>query len=101
MSEIAVQLENCSRLFGKVRAADRVSLTIRQNEFFTILGASGSGKTTTLRMIDGFEEPDEGRVLIAGQLHPVAPAVLIPFRRNETAHFGAIADREALLVSGA
>ena len=67
MSEIAVQLENCSRLFGKVRAADRVSLTIRQNEFFTILGASGSGKTTTLRMIAGFEEPDEGRVLIAGQ----------------------------------
>ena len=67
MSEIAVQLENCSRLFGSVRAADRVSLTIHRNEFFTVLGASGSGKTTTLRLIAGFEEPDEGRVIINGE----------------------------------
>lgn len=66
MSEIALQLENCSRFFGAVRAADRVSLTIHRNEFFTVLGASGSGKTTTLRLIAGFEEPDEGRVLIGG-----------------------------------
>jgi ABC-type Fe3+/spermidine/putrescine transport system ATPase subunit len=67
VSEIAVQVENCSRSFGAVRAADRVNLTIRQNEFFTMLGASGSGKTTTLRMIAGFEEPDAGRIIINGQ----------------------------------
>ena len=67
MSEIAVHVENCSRVFGNVRAADRVSLTINRGEFFTILGASGSGKTTTLRMIAGFEEPDEGRIVVNGQ----------------------------------
>ena len=66
MSEIAVNVENCSRHYGNVRAADRVNLQIRQGEFFTMLGASGSGKTTTLRMIAGFETPDEGRVFING-----------------------------------
>jgi spermidine/putrescine transport system ATP-binding protein len=67
VSEIAVQLENCSRIYGSVRAADSVNLTINKGEFFTVLGASGSGKTTTLRLIAGFDEPDEGRVFISGQ----------------------------------
>lgn len=74
MSETTVQLENCSRRFGDVAAADRVSLQIKQGEFFTLLGASGSGKTTTLRMIAGFEEPDEGRVLINGREVTKLPA---------------------------
>ncbi len=67
MAEQAVVLEAVSKLYGPVRAADRVSLEIRKGEFFTVLGASGSGKTTTLRLIGGFEEADEGRVFIGGK----------------------------------
>ncbi len=67
MSEKAVILENVSRHYGAVKAVDRVDLTIEPGEFFTLLGSSGSGKTTTLRLIAGFELPDSGRVMIKGQ----------------------------------
>jgi putrescine transport system ATP-binding protein len=48
-------------------AVDGVSLELAQGEFFALLGPSGCGKTTLLRMLAGFEQPDEGRILIAGQ----------------------------------
>jgi putative spermidine/putrescine transport system ATP-binding protein len=54
-------------MFGEVVAVDRVDLDINPDEFFTMLGPSGSGKTTCLRMIAGFELPDEGRVELAGR----------------------------------
>ena len=47
-------------------AVDRVDLAIERDEFFTMLGPSGSGKTTCLRMIAGFERPDEGAVELGG-----------------------------------
>ncbi len=52
--------------FGAVRAVDGVSLDIRAGEFFALLGPSGCGKTTLLRMLAGFETPDEGRILLGG-----------------------------------
>src|ERR1700722_10074244 len=52
--------------FGAVRAVDGVSLEIRAGEFFALLGPSGCGKTTLLRMLAGFETPDEGRILLDG-----------------------------------
>jgi putrescine transport system ATP-binding protein len=52
--------------FGTVRAVDGVSLDIRAGEFFALLGPSGCGKTTLLRMLAGFETPDEGRILLDG-----------------------------------
>jgi putrescine transport system ATP-binding protein len=52
--------------FGAVRAVDGVSLDIRAGEFFALLGPSGCGKTTLLRMLAGFETPDEGRILLDG-----------------------------------
>ena len=52
--------------FGVVRAVDGVSLDIRAGEFFALLGPSGCGKTTLLRMLAGFETPDEGRILLEG-----------------------------------
>jgi putrescine transport system ATP-binding protein len=52
--------------FGAVRAVDGVSLDIRAGEFFALLGPSGCGKTTLLRMLAGFETPDEGRIMLDG-----------------------------------
>jgi spermidine/putrescine transport system ATP-binding protein len=66
MTTSAVQVDCCIKRYGDFVAADRVSLEIAKGEFFTLLGSSGSGKTTTLRMIAGFERPDEGRILING-----------------------------------
>src|SRR5579872_636402 len=51
---------------GQAAAVDGVSLAIEKGEFFALLGPSGCGKTTLLRMLAGFEVPDEGRVLIDG-----------------------------------
>ena len=62
-----IKIQDVSKRFGPVTAVDRVSLDIRQNEFFALLGPSGCGKTTLLRMLAGFETPDEGVIGIAGQ----------------------------------
>src|SRR5205814_700040 len=54
-----IRLAGVRKLFGEVVAVDGVDLDISRGEFFTLLGPSGSGKTTCLRMIAGFERPDE------------------------------------------
>jgi putative spermidine/putrescine transport system ATP-binding protein len=61
-----VRLAGVRKLYGDVVAVDGVDLEVRRGEFFTLLGPSGSGKTTCLRMIAGFERPDEGRIELAG-----------------------------------
>ena len=65
--DVAVRLDGTRKTYGDVVAVDRVDLDIQEDEFFTLLGPSGSGKTTCLRMIAGFERPDEGRVELAGR----------------------------------
>ena len=65
--DAAVRLEGARKTYGEVVAVDRVDLDILEDEFFTFLGPSGSGKTTCLRMIAGFERPDEGRVELGGR----------------------------------
>ncbi|OYW73494.1 MAG: spermidine/putrescine ABC transporter ATP-binding protein [Verrucomicrobia bacterium 12-59-8] len=60
-------IDHVSKTFGTQRAVDAVSLTVAQGESFSLLGPSGCGKTTLLRMIAGFERPDSGRILVAGQ----------------------------------
>jgi spermidine/putrescine transport system ATP-binding protein len=68
---VAVEARNVSKVFGagadSVRALDGVSVTIQENEFFTLLGPSGCGKTTLLRLIAGFELPTSGEILLEGQ----------------------------------
>ena len=61
-----LEITEASKRFGAVAAVDRVSLSIERGEFFALLGPSGCGKTTLLRLIAGFETPDEGRILIDG-----------------------------------
>ena len=63
----AVRLSNISRYFGEVKAVDGVALDIADGEFFSLLGSSGSGKTTCLRLIAGFDQPTAGRVHLHGQ----------------------------------
>src|SRR5947209_10232085 len=59
-----VRLAGVSKTFGAVWALRPTDLSIYQGEFFSLLGASGSGKTTTLRMIGGFEQPSSGRIFL-------------------------------------
>ena len=62
-----LRIEGVGKKFGGFRAVDRVSLDIAAGEFFALLGPSGCGKTTLLRMLAGFETPDEGRILLGGK----------------------------------
>jgi spermidine/putrescine ABC transporter ATP-binding subunit len=69
-----VRIADVSRRFGDVVALDHVSLDIAEGEFFSLLGSSGCGKTTLLRMIAGLDMPDGGQVLIGGTDMTAVPA---------------------------
>ncbi len=58
-----IVVDNVTKRFGRVTALRRVFLDVREGELFAILGPSGCGKTTLLRVIAGFEVPEEGRVM--------------------------------------
>ncbi|MBC8446970.1 MAG: ABC transporter ATP-binding protein [Chloroflexi bacterium] len=73
MSQITLQ--NISKTFGDITALRNVSFDIQDSEFFVLLGPTGAGKTTTLRVIAGLEKPNEGHVLFDGQsVDALAPA---------------------------
>lgn len=73
-----VRLEGIHKKYGSVTVVDNVNLSIRSGEFVTLLGASGSGKTTCLRMIAGFVSPNSGKVFIDEEDVTHVP----PHRRN-------------------
>src|SRR5579885_2170050 len=62
-----LQIRELTKRFGNFTALDRLSLDIRAGEFFALLGPSGCGKTTLLRMLAGFETPDQGSILLDGK----------------------------------
>ena len=66
MKQDVIRLENVSKSFDDEKVLDSVSLSIKKNEFFTLLGPSGCGKTTMLRIIGGFEKADDGNVFFDG-----------------------------------
>ena len=70
-NRVAIEARGIVKAFGHganaLRALDDVSVSIRENEFFTLLGPSGCGKTTLLRLIAGFEYPTEGAILLYGE----------------------------------
>lgn len=78
MGKVLIELQNLTKQYNEMTAVDHINLTIKENEFVTLLGPSGCGKTTTLRMIGGFEEPDEGKIFFEGQLLNPVP----PYKRN-------------------
>src|SRR5262247_2193105 len=62
-----IQLRNVSKRFGAVEAVKALNLSVGNGKFVVLLGPTGAGKTTTLRLVAGLETPDEGAIRIAGQ----------------------------------
>jgi len=83
MSEFAVEMRDVVKRFitpegNELNAVDHVNMQIKNGEFFSMLGSSGCGKTTSLRMVAGFEWPTEGEVYIEGKPMGHTP----PFQRK-------------------
>ncbi len=66
-SDAYISIRNVNKFFGTFQAIEDVSIDIGQGEFFSLLGASGCGKTTLLRMLAGFESTSSGEIFIDGQ----------------------------------
>jgi len=73
-----VKIDGVTKRFGAVAAVAGVDLEIARGELFALLGGSGCGKTTLLRLLAGFERPDSGRILIDGQDMTGVPPHLRP-----------------------
>ncbi|MBQ1311340.1 MAG: ABC transporter ATP-binding protein [Blautia sp.] len=67
MNQVSLELRNVTKRFEKELVLDGISLQVEKGEFLTLLGSSGCGKTTTLRIIAGLETPDQGQVLLNGE----------------------------------
>ena len=72
-----IEFRNVTKRFGDFTAVNNLSLKVYEREFFALLGGSGCGKTTLMRMLGGFETPTEGQILLEGQDLAGVP----PFRR--------------------
>ena len=62
-----VEIEGVNKIYGSNHVVKDLNLTVNEGEFLTLLGSSGCGKTTTLRMIAGFEEPTSGTIKVEGE----------------------------------
>src|SRR3954451_18949460 len=91
-----VTFDQVTKRFGDFTAVDSLTLDIFEREFFALLGPSGCGKTTLLRMLAGFETPDEGRVVLAGQDLARIP----PYRRPVNMMFQSYALFPHMTVAG-
>jgi multiple sugar transport system ATP-binding protein len=80
-----VSLRNVSKVFGETEAVSELNLHIANGEFVVLLGPTGAGKTTTLRLIAGLERPEQGSIVIAGRdvtkLEPAARDVAFVFQQ--------------------
>ena len=79
------ELSGVSKSFGEIEAVADLSMTVGDGEFLVLLGPTGAGKTTTLRLVAGLETPDAGSVIIAGtemtKLPPAARDVAFVFQQ--------------------
>jgi multiple sugar transport system ATP-binding protein len=71
-----VMLKNLTKTFGDITAVDDITIKVKDKEFFVLLGPTGAGKTTTLRLVSGLEKPDSGEIYIEDALiNEQSPAV--------------------------
>src|SRR4029077_8622282 len=101
---VALSVEHVTKRFGGITALDDISLTLRQGEVLGIIGPNGSGKTTLFDIISGYQEPDEGRVVMYGidvpRTSPSERAKRKLIRRFQDARlFPQLTVYEALLVA--
>ena len=80
MTKAAIQFKHVQKRFGDDLVIPDLSFTISQGEFITILGTSGSGKTTTLKMVNGLLQPSAGEITIDGR--PLSELDLVQLRRH-------------------
>ena len=73
-----ISIQNVDKNFGSFQAINNISMDVGQGEFFSLLGASGCGKTTLLRMLAGFENPSAGEIYIDGQPMSEVPPHMRP-----------------------
>jgi len=64
--EVIIQIDNVFKTFGKIKALQGVSITVKRGEVLVIIGPSGSGKSTLLRCINMLEHPDSGNIIVDG-----------------------------------
>lgn len=76
--KVLIKLQNIQKSYGKQQIIKGIDLDVYEGEFLTFLGPSGCGKTTLLRMINGFETPDEGKVILDG----IDQAAIVPSKRE-------------------
>ena len=71
----SVHLENININFGSIKALSNLNLEIKDGEFFVLLGPTGAGKTTTLRIISGLDKPDSGKIYFDNEeMNEIQPA---------------------------
>lgn len=87
-----IEMCGVSKSFGRVRVVSNVSFEVERSMALALIGPSGSGKTTVLRLIAGFEEPDEGEVKIDGHIVSRPGEVSPPYARG----IGMVFQRPAL-----
>src|SRR6201996_6824381 len=69
-----LELQDLHRAFGAHKALNGINISLEQGEFISLLGPSGCGKTTALRLVAGFDRPDQGRIVVDGKdVTAVAP----------------------------
>lgn len=93
MSDSILELKNIKKSFGETGVLRGIDLDVRKGEFITLLGSSGCGKTTILRIIAGFIDADEGEVFLDGEnMTGIAPEKR-PVNISELCSFSAYDDR--------
>ncbi len=80
MSEAIVKFENVSKSYGNRLIVKNLRFSIKKGEFVTVMGRSGSGKTTVLKMINGLIKADSGGIYVYGQ--DISKCALVPLRRR-------------------
>ena len=62
----AIEIKGLTKTFGKKKAVKNITLNIKENEIFSLLGVNGAGKTTTIKILAGLSKPDDGTAKILG-----------------------------------